>query len=301
MSVYFSGTSTGNFYEVGREYTNSRGGTSVANRDGSFTDTKTGRTSVGSSQDGSTSWYATSDEKMVQKAVDARGEWVGSKGGDAWAESNGVVINGTVRGQSVSAGTPSGSAVVPTARQTGIATGTDRPGPTIERALALERGAAIGSIFRGPSVGTPKTVTDQVLFGYDFKGNPRFTNAELAEERYAEIGANLVGLGVLASDIGYNAARAVWGSNADSMSPAEKGRVLSERADKNARDMGESAFNGLMTVWDAANKWGHNQQLIDEARQRAIAISNDAWDARQELQAYEARKQGDPTPNSGGW
>jgi len=299
MSVYFSGTSTGNYYEVGREYSNSRGGTSVANRDGSFTDTKTGRTSVGSSQDGSTSWYATSDEKMSQKAVDARGEWLGSKGGDEWSETKGIV-NGTVRGHNVSAGLPSGTAAAPVS-STAAAPGTMRPGPTVERALAQQRGSATGSIFRGPSVGTPKTVTDQIFFGHDYFGNPRFTDAGLAEERWGEIGGGLVGLAIMGTDLGQAAARATFGPNADSLSPRERADILTDRADRGARDMGESAFNGLMTVWDAANKWGHNQQLIDEARQRAIAISNDAWDAREELQAYEARKQGEPTQNSGGW
>lgn len=282
MSVYFSGTSTGNMYEVGREYTNSRGGTSVANKDGSFTDTKTGRTSVGSSQDPGTSWYATSDEKMYDKNISAAQAY-GAKGGNVNAVASGN--GGTVVTTSTAVPTKA-----PTAQQVAQATGTgagDRPGPTIERALAMQRGAGVTSIFRGPSVGTPKTVTDQVLFGYDFKGNPRFTNAELAEERYAEIGANLVGLGVLAADIGYNAGRAVWGDKHDTMSLQEKGRVLSQRTDGIAKDMGAAALGGLFTAWDAANNYGRNQQLIEEARTRAITISNDAWDAREELQAEE--------------
>lgn len=299
MSVYFSGTSTGNFYEVGREYTNSRGGTSVANRDGSFTDTKTGQRSVGSSQDGSTSWYATSDEKMAQKGTAAQAEWLSSKGGDEWAESKGIT-NQVMRGEAVTAGSPKGeSRAVPTIEGTVLSGG--RPGPTVERALALQRGAGTGSIFRGPVLGNPKDVTNQVLFGYDFRGNPRITDAALAEDRYAEIGANLLGIGILGLDLGYNAARATFGPNVDSMGPKERAAELSRRADGVARDAGPIALGGLMTAWDAANNWGRNQQLIEEARQRAIAISNDSWDAREELQAQEWNRLQPKEASGGGW
>lgn len=44
----FTGTHTGSKYEVGRVYENSRGGLSVANSNGTFTDLETGRTSAGS-------------------------------------------------------------------------------------------------------------------------------------------------------------------------------------------------------------------------------------------------------------
>lgn len=50
MGYWFTGTSTGNVYEVGRSYTMA-GDTYTANWDGTFTNNRTGNSLVGSSQD----------------------------------------------------------------------------------------------------------------------------------------------------------------------------------------------------------------------------------------------------------
>lgn len=54
----FSGVNTGRFYEVGKRYTTGAGETYVANDDGSFTNERTNRRSVGSSQSSKAVWLS---------------------------------------------------------------------------------------------------------------------------------------------------------------------------------------------------------------------------------------------------
>lgn len=166
MTAWFTGTSTGNTYNVGQNYRNADGSTSRANADGSFTNNNTGRTSVGSSQ--STSVL---------------------RGNSSLGTSN--------RGGS-GPGVPSaGTGVIRTAGP-GVA-GVAPGGVPVAAGAAVNPGVA-GSGSGWWSVGTPSQLTQIVMGGRNVPMDTGMSDGETMEARWGDFGGSLGGLGVMFMD-----------------------------------------------------------------------------------------------------
>lgn len=178
---WFTGTSTGDRYNTGQEYNNSRGGVSVANPNGTFTDVETGVTTAGSyygngnasfgggASPGWTSgephYSASSNDNGISRAGSgpgSNGVQTGATGGGTGPGSNGVGPNGPASG-----GTGPGSRAV-------VSMGN--------------RGARLGEISFGDAL-TPElkpTVTQVKVGGDWWQSNPWFSDADEWTARYGE-------------------------------------------------------------------------------------------------------------------
>lgn len=251
MGIYFTGTSTGKLYEVGQKYVTGNGTVKVALADGSFYDPKNKVQSKGSSESSDVSWYAS--------GKDAAGLWDGRRV-DVAAQA--------VGGSGGNPGTPAGAVSV-TLPAKSIAGGSSLGG-------GLSSG--VGAAALGAWSGKADPAQDNLAAGFHWQANPKWTNAELWEARYGEVGETLIGLAVLGADIGYNAKKFV---QAQGWSQKSVGQAL--------EDAPWAAFNSLMD-WrdDYVAKDNAAKQLLEDAE----ADFNDAWDYRMDLQAVEAQKQG---------
>lgn len=99
MSVWFTGASTDDKYKVGQSYIGSSGDRMTAQADGSFYNERTGRVSVGSSQDSGTQWSSDSSSDHLPGFFTDQGRYVpgptfGSAGVGFDATPGGVVTSG---------------------------------------------------------------------------------------------------------------------------------------------------------------------------------------------------------------
>lgn len=280
MALYFEGTSTKARYEVGQHYTTAHG-VVQAQADGSFRDLSTGQVSRGSYGNPSVDWYATGRDAVASPAfyTDA-GRAVYTQ--HAYSPSNAVA--NTVGGSRGGGGVGGGN--------------TDEgftPG------AALRVSAPITAANRGAFIrdwafsGKDDPVQDAVMFGRHWAANPRMTNGSWIEERMgdSEILQEIYGLAVFGSDLGFNAARAVWGDNVQNMSPAQRGDVLVKRAASSAEDVGSALFDIGFGAVSAARNWAAENKAEEDRQARAVRTVNDAWDYRLHMQGVEAQKAGD--------
>lgn len=149
--TWFTGTSTGDRYTVGQVYSNASG-SYRANPDGSFTNVKTGRTDVGSSQDPRTVWGGSS---IVS----------GGRDGGAGPGSAAVVAGGR---SAVTSGPGSGITVSGGAGDPGSG-----PGAFVFGDITLE-----------PKM--KKTHTQLVIGGGSVAHDPGWSDAGEVEERWGE-------------------------------------------------------------------------------------------------------------------
>jgi len=264
MALYFEGTSTGNKYEVGKTY--EMGGREyTAQSDGSFVreGTRTGFTTdsgkvvrendgghrtVGSSESGDVAWYASGSDAAANRTL-SPGQSV-----------QGASLSGTTGGNG---GPPSGA----------VRVGNN----AVARFFAASGG---GYAARAAWSGKDDPAQDNLMAGFHIRANPKWTNAALQEERYGEFGSELIGLGILASDIGYTA-RINW----DEYTTPRGGKPSA--AAGAAEDLGNKFVNTVLSGMTMVEEWGKQN-----ARREAISAQigrqlDEAYQARDELQAAE--------------
>lgn len=189
MAKYFEGTSTKEKYEVGETYSNSRGDFR-ANEDGSFT--KLGNV-VGKTDAGKTIRDNSGGQVSRGSAGNPDVKWYAS-GGDR------VGPNKQTSGITTSLGRDSDNG--PAYDQAGQLV-TQVNNPARMRAAGGFTGAAVRTAAWSGDQTEPQ---DLLIGGNHMVANPNYSNADLAEIRYSDIGGNLIGLLNLGADIGHNLA-----------------------------------------------------------------------------------------------
>lgn len=281
MALYFEGTSTKDRYEVGKHYTTSHG-VVQAQADGSFRDVSSGAVSRGSYGNPNVGWYATGADQVATPAFYTdQGRAIYAN--HAYAPSN-AVANTLGGGGRQGGGAGGGQS------EDGFA-----PGAALRVSAPITAGNRGAFIRDWAFSGKDDPIQDAVIAGRHWAGNPMYSNLSWIEERYgdSELITEIASLALLGSDIGFNAARAVWGDNVQNMSPAQRGDVLVKRAAASAEDVGNSVFEIGFGVVEAARNWAAENKANEERQARAVQTVNDAWDYREHLQAIEGQKAGD--------
>lgn len=272
MAVYFSGTSTGRTYEVGREYVNSRNQVVTANADGSFGNRETGQVMRGSSYNGDVAWFADGADQNTWGAY--HGQPVGQV---AFTTDDGRAIMER----------PASAAPGPAGASAGGATSNAAtPAPAAVRisgplATMANRGAFLRDMAWS---GKDDPGQDLLIGGFHYMANPRTTNMELLEARLgdSELLSTVVGLMTLGSDLGYTAR--VYADRAG----FNDGKGLTDAMQRGlAPDAVGSALNGGHR-W--ITDWANENKAREERAQAAEEDFNEAWDLREQLQREEALK-----------
>lgn len=299
MALYFQGTATKNNYQVGQTYSTANGPV-VAQKDGSFKNLNTGKVSAGSSGK-DVLWSATGSDASAFFNDAGRKDMVASvsKGSNVTvtASPNGKggysVVNASVAESPVQPGKASGSLpakAVPISAP--VITAANRG------AFKAALGAALPSSIMwdrppGQWSGKDDPVQDLLFGGYHIMANPKNSNAELAEARYAEIGSEVFGLANLGADFGYNVNKALnggtyrpyltWGDVASIGSSGYsdgvtflKGGGIQSALMSFADNL--NAYNGKASAAKAENAWEVKNEM---------AGFHDAWDARLDYAAIE--------------
>lgn len=207
MAVYFTGTSTGNTYQVGSSYT--MGGDKYrANSDGSFTKEGSVKTLPGSSQSSSSQWSSDgkpSDQWVSGVRINTAGSVSSSSGGSG--PGNGLVTTG---GQLPGgAGGPGIAVTGPQRRATGLSI-TGAPWSKSENPPDVSYAGHDGFIPMAPTNMQPGR---QLPFGpFPLEANPYFPPAQVLEDEVGEAEFLSPGWfmswGKAAGDIYWNADRA---------------------------------------------------------------------------------------------
>lgn len=166
MATYFSGTSTKSFYKAGSVYQNGNG-TYMALNNGQFVNMRTGRATVGSSQDPRVSFVRTSGGSLAASST--------AGGARSKASGTGAGLPGVVAG-----GAPGGGAGVPRV----IATPSNRGAYLMG---AANPGIKVTPVFAG---------------GRRLPADLGWSDGAEGEDRWGDLGGSLYGLGVMAADFG---------------------------------------------------------------------------------------------------
>lgn len=267
MAVYFTGTNTGKTYKDGQKFETSRG-TVTAQKDGTFRNDATGQVSVGSSRDPNVKWAASGSD-IARFTGGAAGEKAAQK-----AAQNGSRVVGetptTVR-------SPSG--VVPTGVSGGVR------GLTSDAAAVRVMNPTAAQIWAGRAAFTRKASwsgkddpgQDLMWSGFQWQAHPGWTNMELAEARYgdSELFQTLGFLATIGADIGWNARRAVWGENHQSVN------VGNEVQKAVAAAVQPEAVAGTWNAWVSdVRGWAAENKAREESDAQIQFELDDAWDAR---------------------
>lgn len=258
MAITFTGTSTGNTYQVGNQYS-MNGDVYTALRDGSFQNNRTGNTLEGSSNSPDVTWRASGNSiSEMGGGASVTGHMNGSR--------QRVIYDSTGRVVGVTDG-PGGTAPsVGRSRQQVGAAGT-----------VAGRSGAVASAFSGR--GYTQDVTDAALGYNHWQGSPGWSDSEIIETMYSDVGAAVYTPFKFGADLGHNLAIQTWGPGVVDMTPGDR-----------VNDLGNRALDSFFGAWDSINAWGANQRSIDDAAADARNQVNDAWDTRSRLQAIEAQK-----------
>lgn len=274
MARYFEGTSTGTKYEVGKQYQTGDGRVLTAQPDGSFRKdgnlvgyTDQGRPVIDNVGEGSVSRGSSTDASV---------EWYAS--GKDLAEANAGLLRGSPASQASSAGafTPGKSA------------GTDSSGNAVMSVPRSSLAAMWAQADRsGGWSGKDDPPQDNLIGGFHWMASPKWTNAELFEGRYGEVGETLIGLAVLGADVGYNARR-LWDAGGKAM---VEGAIVHATKPETV-----DGWVGSFMDWrDQLNADVAAQNQRNAAIQAMADADADAWDAREQYQREEALKGGDWT------
>lgn len=288
MATYFSGTSTGNKYEVGRDYKTGDGRVMTANSDGSFTQkgrvvgtTDAGRTIVDDRGRGNTSRgsYGNPD---VEWYSDSRGGSTGANRGLAQGASL------SDAGRSGKAGT-SAQTADGTVRVQNPYTTSQGGNLRVSRVAAAAHGVGFG--FGGgriaPWSGLDDPEQHYMVAGFHMKASPRSSNMAMVEERQGDAEflspAWFASWGIAADDYVENIAIRAYGS--------EKTWDREHRASVQ-KEFVQNAFAGTLDWAD--------EQIQKVRRDNAIAAAakaqvEDAYAARDAILQQEALKAGDWT------
>ncbi|QCS37250.1 hypothetical protein [Tortoise microvirus 75] len=162
------------------------------------------------------------------------------------------------------------------------------------KSTASSRGAFVASFVRDWNFsGKDDPVQDMVFAGTHWAANPKFTNGDLVQTRYgdSEIVQEVVGLSILGADIGFNAARAVFGPNVQNMGPQARLDALGAMAGKGAHSAIQGAIDTGFNLGDAVREAAAQNKLHEERYNAAKDAFNEAWDYREKLQEQEAVRQ----------
>lgn len=215
MATYFEGTGTKDRYQVGKTYSNSRGDFR-ANEDGSFTklgnkvgttdagkvvrDNTGGQVSRGSSYNSDVNWYASgrdraNPQRHGETLITAASLKRDSRGNIEYdRDGNAVTLTTTPRERSSGFG-----------------------------GAAVQQAAFSGAKGRTRAWSGDETEPQDLLIGGNhMMADPRYSNADLAEIRYSDIGGNIIGLLNLGADIGHNLA---WRMGPEYYSADASGRM----------------------------------------------------------------------------
>jgi len=182
MGIFFQGVNTrlkdGRRYQVGKRYERN-GDTFRANRDGSFTNERTGITFAGSSRSSKVKWF--SDERRKSKRV--RGPMTGGEG---------IPLNARTMGPAALVGGGSGPA------SPGVVRGPAQPSRAGGAGPATA--VTVTQSTSGGSLAFPVPRTD-LHVGSLKVGQAPVSEGGDAEDRWGEVGGAVVGLGVMAADL----------------------------------------------------------------------------------------------------
>lgn len=313
MATYFTGTSTGNRYEVGRTY-EMNGAGYTAQIDGSFR--KEGNI-VGRTDSG----------RVVYDSV-GRGTYTqGSYGNPdtSWSQSGGKAPARSSRsfntGASIANAGGAGAATTQaSAARTAAsrAAHTTQPGgpvavanPSRGTAFAAARVAAAGGAgyaqYHGPGrfvewSGIDDPPQHVMIMGHQVVASPRSSNMAMIEERYGDAEflspAWWMSWGVSADDYMHNVNVRVYG--AEKTYDREHRAAVQKAA---VEDLGAKIINWGFDTITGVRTSAANGAAIRDAGNRARAAENDAWNAREEAmwaeeQARMLRNEQKATPPS---
>lgn len=267
MAVWFEGTSTKNTYKAGDRYETSRG-VVEAQKDGSFKNVSTGQVSRGSSQSANANFYASGSD-IALFTGGGKSDSVAQKAAQKAAQNG-----GSERVSSSGASTGAAS----------VAGGGERVrvmSPTLA-AMWADRGNYVRS---SAWSGKDDPAQDNLLGGRHWQASPYWTNAELFEARYGEVGETLIGLAVLGADIGWNARRAIWGEDHQNVNIGDElQKAIVNQFTPESTERHLDMFSGWVSDirgWAADN--AARERRVEELQ----AEFDSAWDARLEYGKQE--------------
>lgn len=260
MAVWFEGTSTKNTYKAGDRYETSRG-VVEAQKDGSFRNVNTGQVSRGSSQSASSNFYASGSD-IALFTGGGKSDSVAKKAAQKAAQNGGSErVSSSGAGLGAASGPGDGERVRVVS-------------PTLA-AMWADRGNYLRS---SAWSGKDEPAQDNLIGGVHWQASPLWTNAELFEGRYGEVGETLIGLAVLGADIGWNARRAIWGEGhqnvnvGDEMQKAIVNQFTPESTERHL-DM----FGGWVSD---IRGWAADNAAKERRMEELQAEFDSAWEAR---------------------
>lgn len=268
MAKYFEGTSTKERYQVGQAY-NTAHGIVVAQSDGSFRDISSGAVSQGSAGNPDVRWYATGSDAVGEAPLYTD-------------QGKRIETRGYTSAAPVAAAAATGAKAAPAE---GFSPGGAVPIST--PATVGNRGAFIRDwAFSGKD----DPIQDAIFAGVHWYANPKNSNLDWIETRYgdSEIVQEFMGLAGVGSDIGFNAARMVFGPRVQEMGPMERYTALQGMAAVGAGNLGTAITEGAFGAVGAARAWAADNAANEAAIAAERAAVEDAWDYRQLLQHQEA-------------
>lgn len=258
MAISFTGTSTGNQYTVGQQYT-ANGNTYTAQADGSFRrDDRPGggyqpgsQTLAGSSGNMDVTWSAT--------------------GGDSLREHFASL------GYPVQAAASSGSQ---RSENPGTSAAINAGAVPVQNPQVNRNRQTLGSFVQQAAAGwsgKDDPPQDLLFGGVHIKASPSFTNAELSEARYSDFMSSIIGIPIFGADLGNTVAYNVYGRE----TTKEERRELAQQGVKNfALDAGNAFVNAMLGTMGAIDQWGRDNAAYEQKVE----------EMRREREAFEARK-----------
>lgn len=248
MAISFTGTSTGNQYTVGQQY--SMGGHSyTAQADGSFR--RDDRPGGG---------YQSGSEMLAGSSGNLDVTWTAS-GGDSLREhfqSLGYPVQAAASSGSERSENPGTSAAI-------SAGSVPVQNPQVNR-----NRQTLGSFVQQAAAGwsgADDPPQDNLFWGVHIRANPNTTNAQMMEDRYGDLVSAVAGVGTLAAD----AVNTVWHNRRNIESAAAVG----------ANDAGNAFINAMLGTMGAIDQWGRDnaayEREVEEARRE-----REAFDARKD-------------------
>lgn len=283
MAKYFSGTSTGNKYEVGKDYKTGDGRVLTAQEDGSFVKkgnfvgyTDAGQPVVDDSGRGSVSRGSYGNPDV---------EWYADRSGSGSAATTGIVP-----GQVAAAGNADrGAAPAPSGavRVQNPWAGGSSSAMQVARVAAAGQGFGFGGGRIAPWSGLDDPEQHYMVAGWHMKASPRSSNMAMVEERQGDAEflspAWFASWGIAADDFVENIAVRAYGTE-NTWDRQHRQQVQ--------RDFVDSAFGGAL---DWADEFVVTTRFNAATAAANRKVFDDAWDARERYQQQEALAGGDWT------
>lgn len=286
MATYFSGTSTGNKYEVGRDYKTGDGRVMTANGDGSFTQkghyvgtTDAGRTIVDDRGRGNTSRGSYGNPDV---------DWYSDSRGSSSTGNRGLVAGGSISdaGRSGKAGT-SAQGPGETVRVQNPYSASQGGNLRTSRVAAAAHGVPLLRTWSG----LDDPAQDLKIAGHHIMASPRSSNMAMVEERKGDpeflSPAWFYSWAIEADDYVENIAIRAYGSE--------------KTWDREHRASVQKAFvdNAFAGALDAADEWVQKVRRDNAVAAAARAEIEDAYAARDAIMAQEVANMNARNANGG--